>query len=316
MLGRRRGRPRRAGRAPSPSRGSWTATEPARPRRAPGASPAPPRPPARSARRTRAWVRFCPLADEGATQRVRHPAGVVTGDLAAATARRSGRPRTGDRVCAEDAGTAAGPSRRFRIEVGLADGRVAELGGDTGCSTRDLTLFSQLETTLLMDAVRAGCPPARRPAPSAARTASPRPRPTPTARPRTSSSTTPSARGSRPCPCCRCRPSSPTSAPTPAPARAATLVDQWQVELGGRRRDPRRGHDRLLGRDGPTASPEPRATSYVVVLGDATGTARTLAIDPTAVRRRSAPRSAPRRRHLPRPGLDHGWSGWSRRSRP
>ena len=32
------------------------------------------------------WVRFCPLTDEGAAQRLRHPQGVVVGDLAASVA--------------------------------------------------------------------------------------------------------------------------------------------------------------------------------------------------------------------------------------
>ena len=33
----------------------------------------------------------------------------------------------GRRVCAVDGGPTPGPPRRFRIEVGLADGRIAEL---------------------------------------------------------------------------------------------------------------------------------------------------------------------------------------------
>ena len=79
-------------------------------------------------------MRFCPLEDEGATQRVRHPAGVVTGDLAVATAATLWQTQDGRPVCTEDVGTAAGPSRRFRIEVGLADGRVAELVATPGAA--------------------------------------------------------------------------------------------------------------------------------------------------------------------------------------
>src|SRR5690606_26757426 len=96
--------------------------------------------------------------DEGAARRARHPAGVVTGDLAAATAETLWQTQEGRRRCEVDGGPTSGPTRRFRIEVGLADGRIAELTGDTGCSTRDVTVFSQLETTLLMAA--AGTAPA------------------------------------------------------------------------------------------------------------------------------------------------------------
>ena len=101
---------------------------------------------------TARWVRFCPLADEGRAQAGAAPAG-----------RRHRRPRrVGGHHPVADPGRPAGlharprlthgPTGLFRVELGLADGRVAELAGDTGCSTRDATLFSQLETTLLMDA--------------------------------------------------------------------------------------------------------------------------------------------------------------------
>lgn len=172
------------------------------------------------------WVRFCPLASEGDAQRVRHPAGVVTGDLAVAVAATLWQTQDGRRVCAVDGGPTAGPARRFRIEVGLADGRIAELAGDTGCSTRDTTLFSQLETTLLMDA--AGQAPAD-------------PLPDPV----------------------RCPRRFTTTATNAADAiRAAATIGYT---------------------DGVAdCAPDPDATSYVVVLGDRTGTMRTLAIDTTA----------------------------------
>lgn len=227
------------------------------------------------------WVRFCPLADEGATQRLRHPQGVVTGDLAAGVAaslRETGVDRP---VCAAHEAM-PGPSGLFRIEVGLADGRVAELAGDTGCSLRDQVLFSQLETTLLMDA--------------ASTAGTPGPLPAPVSCPDRFTTTRTNADGAS-----AVQLVDPAEHPwqstvplLPLPAVAADvcayggdgprrdLVDRWQV--GPPAAESIRAAattEVLLGAMADCAI-DPGARSYVVVLTDATGTARTLALDQTA----------------------------------
>lgn len=224
------------------------------------------------------WVRFCPLATEGATQRVRHPAGVVTGDLAAAVAATLGQTQDGRPVCEPGAPT-SGPARRFRIEVGLADGRVAELVGDTGCSTRDATIFSQLETTLLMDA--AGQAPADV-------------TPDPVRCPRRFTTTATNADGASADQLADDaeHPWQSTVPVLPMPAVVGevcaysgsgprrTLVDRWRMAPAAA--DAVRATATTGYTDGMTdCQPDPDATSYVVVLGDRTGTMRTLAIDPT-----------------------------------
>jgi hypothetical protein len=223
------------------------------------------------------WVRFCPLAAEGDAQRVRHPRGVVTGDLAAAVAATLWQTQDGRRVCAVDGAPTAGPARRFRIEVGLADGRIAELVGDTGCSTRDATLFSQLETTLLMDA--AGQAPADPP-------------PDPARCPRRFTTTATNADGASAEQLTDDaeQPWQSTVPVLPMPAvvvdvcaysgdgRRRTLVDQWRVPPSAA--DAIRAAATTGYLDGVAdCAPDPDATSYVVVLGDRTGTMRTLAID-------------------------------------
>lgn len=226
------------------------------------------------------WVRFCPLAEEGATQRVRHPQGVVTGTLAAAVAGSLWETQVDRPVCARDE-SLAGPTGLFRIEVGLADGRVAELTGDTGCSTRDQAIFSQLETTLLMDAARASGPSGSLPSPVTC--------------PRRFTTAATNADGDSADLLVDTAesPWQSTVPLLPLPATAADvcaysgtgksreLVDQWQV--GTPTADAIRAAattDVHLG--AMTDCPlHPDATSYVVVLTDATGTARTLAIDPT-----------------------------------
>jgi hypothetical protein len=226
------------------------------------------------------WVRFCPLADEGRTGRARHPQGVVTGDLAASVADSLWQTQDGRPTCAVDDVPTLRPSRLFRIEVGLADGRVAELTGDTGCSTRDVTLFSQLETTLLMEA-------APEPEPGAAL-------PAPVRCPEAFTTTGTNADGASADQLVDTAESPWQSAvpllPLPATAadicayrggdRRRELLDQWQV--GSPASEGLRAAATLGYRDGMTdCEPRPRATSYVVVLTDATGTARTLALDPT-----------------------------------
>ena len=231
-------------------------------------------------RQTATWVRFCPLADEGAPQRARHPQDVVTGDLAASVAATLWQTQEGRRVCEVDTGPTAGPTRRFRIEVGLADGRIAELRGDTGCSTRDVTLFSQLEGTLLMEAA------AKLP-----RVADP---PAPVRCPRRFSTARTNADGASAGGLVDTAEQlwQSTVPLLPLPAVAADvcaytgggsrrdLVGQWQV--GSPASDAIRAQATIGYADGMTdCARDPRATSYVVVLTDATGTARTLAIDPT-----------------------------------
>ena len=220
------------------------------------------------------WVRFCPVADDE-SQPVRHPAGVVTGDLAASVAAGLWETQVDRRDCAADAGPTPGPTGLYRIEVGLADGRIAELLGDTGCSERDQVLFSQLETTLLMEASAGVAPTAEQPP----ITCPDRLTPMRTTRDGSSADQlgSPSA----------------TTPLLPLPAVAAdvcayegrgkdrVLVDQWQtdaavadairaaattqVDIGGR----------------AACGGDPGRTSYVVVLADATGTARGVAIDTT-----------------------------------
>lgn len=226
------------------------------------------------------WVRFCPLADEGATQRIRHPQGVVTGELATAVAASLWEAQVDRPSCVADEAL-AGPTGLFRIEVGLADGRIAELTGDTGCSTRDQVLFSQLETTLLMNAPGAGGPP--------------RTLPEPVTCPRRFTTTATNTDGASADLLVETAPSPwlSTVPLLPLPATAADvcaysgtgtrreLVEQWQVGTPASEsiRAAATTGVRLGGQtDCPLA---PDATSYVVVLTDATGTARTLAIDPT-----------------------------------
>lgn len=230
---------------------------------------------------TATWVRFCPLADEGAAQRLRHPQGVVTGDLADSVAATLGETQEGRPRCAPFQET-PGPTGLFRIEVGLADGRVSEIVGDTGCSSRDQVLFAQLETTLLMQAAgEAGLPgPAPRPVscpsrltttetnvdgPSADQLVEPARQPWQSTMPLL-------ALPAVALDVCAYR----------GDGRRRELVDQWQV--GSPAAEAVRSAATTRVRLGARADCEPdvRATSYVVVLTDATGTARTLALDPTA----------------------------------
>ena len=226
------------------------------------------------------WVRFCPLAEEGAPMRARHPGGVVTGDLAVAAAETLWQTQEGRRVCEVDTGSTPGPARRFRIEVGIADGRIAELRGDTGCSTRDIAIFSQLETTLLMDA--------------AGRARSDVPL-TPVRCPRRLTTRTTNADGESADQLVDDteHPWQSTVPLLPMPAVAIDvcaysgagerreLVDQWRS--GPPTSDAVRAQATLGYRDGMTdCEPQPDATSYVVVMQDFTGTARTFTLDAAA----------------------------------
>ena len=92
------------------------------------------------------WVRFCEPAEEGATRQVRFQRGVVTGGLATAVVQ-SWADRVVDRTCGPE--TPPVPSRLFRIQIGLADGSVTEIAGDTSC-VDDHLLFLNMETPLLL----------------------------------------------------------------------------------------------------------------------------------------------------------------------
>lgn len=103
-------------------------------------------PPTKISTQKATWVRFCDLADQGTTQRARFPLGAVTGGLAAAVVQGwSEWVLDGD--CSKE--TPPVPSRLFRIQIGLSDGSVTEIEGDTGCADGHL-LFMQLESPLLM----------------------------------------------------------------------------------------------------------------------------------------------------------------------
>lgn len=226
------------------------------------------------------WVRFCPLAEEGATQRLRHPQGVVTGDLATSVAAGLWEAQAERPACAQDEPTER-PTGLFRIEVGLADGRVAELAGDTGCSTRDEVLFRQLETTLLMQAAGDAGPPQPSSAPV---TCPPRFTTTATNADGVSSDLLVETADA---------PWQSTVPLLPLPAAAGDvcayrgagarrdLVGQWRVAAPAAE-SIRSAATTELHHGAMTDCPlDPAATSYVVVLTDATGTARTLALDPT-----------------------------------
>ena len=228
------------------------------------------------------WVRFCPLTDEGAAQRLRHPQGVVVGDLAASVAAGLWQTQLDRPVCAPGDPPAARPTGLFRIEVGLADGSVAEIPGDTGCSTRDLTLFNQLETTLLMDAAGAA-------GPAGAAGAAPEPVACPrrftTGRTNRDGTSADRLLETADDP----RQSTVPLLPLPATTvdvctytgqgRQRTLVEQWQV--GSPVAESVRAAATVDVRRGAMTdcAVDPTRPSYVVVLTDQTGTARTLTID-------------------------------------
>jgi len=94
------------------------------------------------------WVRFCEVETEG--PRARHPRGVVTGSLAMAVVR-GWRDWLPERQCSPE--TPPVPSRLFRVQVGLADGSVVEIDGDTACID-DHLLFLQLQTPVEGSGIR------------------------------------------------------------------------------------------------------------------------------------------------------------------
>jgi hypothetical protein len=227
------------------------------------------------------WVRFCPLSEEGAAQRLRHPQGVVTGGLATSVAASLWDAQVDRPVCRVDDQPTSGPTGLFRIEVGLADGRVAEIAGDTGCSTRDQVLFSQLETTLLMDAAGTAGASAALPPPATCPTRF------------TTMATNHDGASADLLVETAASPWQSTVPLVPLPATAADvcvysgtdrrreLVDQWQVGSPVSESIRAAATTQVLLGAMTDCALDAEAPSYVVVLTDATGTARTLALDPT-----------------------------------
>ncbi len=175
------------------------------------------------------WVRFCDLADPGAAQRARFPRGAVTGGLAAAVVQ-GWSDWALDSACGKE--TPPVPSRLFRIQVGLADGSVTEIEGDTGCTDGHLLFRDDAEDPSLSSA--------------------------PFLPGQVSASDVCAYKGS---------------------GDRRTLVDQWQVDpIVNIRSDAATGYE-----DGVAdCDTRPDATSYLVVLQDFTGTARTFTLDMTA----------------------------------
>ena len=219
------------------------------------------------------WVRFCDLADPGAAQRARFPRGAVTGGLATAVVQ-----GWSDWVLDSDCGkeTPPVPSRLFRIQVGLADGSVAEIEGDTGCTDGHL-LFIQMETPLILGI-------------GTRRDEVVQPREVTC--PEVFGTTETSWGGDDKLFRDDAEDPSLSSAPfLPGQVSASdvcaykgsgdrrTLVDQWQVDpIVNIRSDAATGYE-----DGVAdCDTRPDATSYLVVLQDFTGTARTFTLDMTA----------------------------------
>lgn len=225
------------------------------------------------------WVRFCPLAAGGATQRVRHPQGVVAGELAASVATTLWQTQVDRPTCLPGDVPTTRPTGRFRIEVGLTDGEVAALEGDTGCSERDRALFSQLETTLLMQT---------------AATLEPGSEPAPVRCPGRLSVEATNRDGDTADQLVDTAELiwQSTVPVLPAPAATAdvcaytgrgpgrTLVEQWRVGAPAAEKIRSATRDVHIGAVAD-CEVDPRRTSYVVVLTDAGGTARSLALDTT-----------------------------------
>ena len=219
---------------------------------------------------TATWVRFCELDEPG--QVARFPRGVVTGDRAAALVQ-GWADWVVDSRCRPE--TPAVPSRLFRIQVGLADGSVTEIEGDTGCVDGHLLLM-QLETPLLMgEGIRRDevVPPRTITCPDGL---------DPTAVGRDGAragllGATDETLGSVPL-----LPGQVSATDVCAYAGQGddrVLVDQWRAEsVVDIRSTATTGYtDGVVDCD-----PQPDATSYVVVMQDLTGTARAFTLDMAA----------------------------------
>ncbi len=224
------------------------------------------------------WVRFCELADEGRAQRARYPRGVITGGLATSMVDGWADWATERRAC--DERDAVLRSRQFRIEIGLADGEVAELTGDTGCSTDDELLFTSLESALLISAASAhgGAPVVPEPVVCPTRFT--------TTETNTDGISADELTETATIPQLSTVPLIPWRAIAvdvcaySGTGRQRDLVDQWQV------RNPMATSIRTaatIGYSDGVADCQlfPDALSYLVVLHDVSGTARTISLDPT-----------------------------------
>lgn len=89
------------------------------------------------------WVRFCGR-DDGQTGIARFPEGALTGEMAAAVVDGWAQPET----CDDDAGPFLG--RGFWIQIGYADGQVAQLESSTSCSGGEL-VYRNLLSALSLD---------------------------------------------------------------------------------------------------------------------------------------------------------------------
>ena len=229
-------------------------------------------PPVELGRQPATWVRFCRPADEGATRQARVPDGAVTGSLAAAVVQ-AWADRVVDRECRPESPPV--PSRLFRIQVGLADGGVAEIAGDTGC-VDDHLLFMQMETPLL------GRGGTRRD-----EVVEPRPVTCPDDLTTTETNADGAdadllrvdADGLSTVPLLPGRSTAIDVCAYTGVAADRTLVDQWSADdVSDLRGAATTGYS-----DGEAdCGIDPGATSYVVVMHDLTGTARTFTIDMAA----------------------------------
>ncbi|GAA1913499.1 hypothetical protein [Nocardioides hwasunensis] len=220
--------------------------------------------------RPASWVRFCELPTDVPGDRLRVPRGVVPEAIAAVMVD-SWADWMPEQACGAE--TPPAPSRVFRIQIGLADGTVAEFDGDTGCIEHHL-VFMQLPATMQGGVRRDD-------------TVDPRGTPCPTA-----FDTTAATWDGSDAALLRDDVDGMSLATAPLlPGSSAamdvcaftgedrTLVDQWRADL----------HTDVVSavatgyRDGAADCPlDPEATSYLVVLQDFTGTARSFTIDMTA----------------------------------
>lgn len=229
------------------------------------------------------WVRFCE-PEAGATRQARHPRTVATGALAAAVVQGWAEWVPG-RTCRPESRPAA--SRLFRLQVGLADGRVTEIAGDTAC-VDDHLLFMQAETPLLLAL------PTRR-----TEVVEPAPVTCPEA-----FTTTDTNRDGLRADLLRADDGQDVSTVPLLPGSALavdvcaytgtgeqrTLVDSWRsMDVSDLRGTATTGYA-----DGQAdCDPRPDTTSYVVVMQDDTGTARAFSVDTTACNAMSAAIGSP-----------------------
>lgn len=220
------------------------------------------------------WVRFCEPED-GATQQARHHPGALTGEVAAFHVQ-GWADWLPEETC--EPARNAPPGRLFRAQVGLVDGRVVEIEGDTSCA-RDGLFFLQLETPLVHQLNRTRRDEVVSPVQAAC--------------PATLTTTETNTDGLR-ADLLRVTSGNPALSTVPllpdwssqvdvcaytGAGAQRTLVDSWTTPDTATL-----SHFAAIGyTDGQAdCDPRPGATSYVVVMHDLTGTARTFSIDGAA----------------------------------